>query len=167
MVENTKILISACLLGRRVRYDGKTLAVSSQILQQWLKADRVVTICPEADAGMGVPRLPAEITGGDGFDVLSGYANVVNEVGLDVTDKFILGANLALSLCQQHDISVAVLSESSPSCGSTYLDAGNFDGEIISGRGVLSQMFIDAGIEVFSHTNISDAAKYLSQHNIN
>lgn len=157
MVENTKILISACLLGRRVRYDGKTLAVSSQILQQWLKADRVVTICPEADAGMGVPRLPAEITGGDGFDVLSGYANVVNEVGLDVTDKFILGANLALSLCQQHDISVAVLSESSPSCGSTTIYDGHFRRHKITGKGVTVALLEKNGIQVFNQFELEKA----------
>jgi len=157
VVENTKILISACLLGRRVRYDGKTLAVSSQILQQWLKADRVVTICPEADAGMGVPRLPAEITGGDGFDVLSGYANVVNEVGLDVTDKFILGANLALSLCQQHDISVAVLSESSPSCGSTTIYDGHFRRHKITGKGVTVALLEKNGIQVFNQFELEKA----------
>jgi len=157
VVENNKVLISACLLGKRVRYDGKTLEISAKIIQQWLQADRVVTICPEADVGMGIPRPPAEITGGDGFDVLSGCASVVTEAGLDVTDKFLLGAKLALSICQQHDISVAVLSESSPSCGSTTIYDGHFRRHKITGKGVTVALLEQNGIQVFNQFELEKA----------
>ncbi|MFT5719204.1 MAG: hypothetical protein ACI9T7_003416, partial [Oleiphilaceae bacterium] len=49
---NKKILMSACLLGKRVRYDGKTLKVTDQKLQNWVDRGWIVSVCPEVDAGM-------------------------------------------------------------------------------------------------------------------
>jgi uncharacterized protein YbbK (DUF523 family) len=113
------VLISACLLGHRVRYDGEALTLSDNILLEWMREGRAVSICPEVAAGMSVPRSPAEISNGDGHDVLAGGAAVVDTAGNDVTRYFELGARKALSLCRQNHIRIAVLAESSPSCGSS------------------------------------------------
>ena len=53
--------------------------------------------CPELAAGLPTPRLPAEILGGTGGDVLAGRARIVESDGRDVTGHYQLAAWLALS----------------------------------------------------------------------
>ena len=56
-----KILISACFLGERVRYNGKIKSLESELLDQWQIQGRLILICPEVFAGLPVPRPPSEI----------------------------------------------------------------------------------------------------------
>ncbi|MDM7098702.1 2-thiouracil desulfurase family protein, partial [Enterobacter hormaechei] len=42
-----KILVSACLTGLKVRYDGSEKAQMSDQLQRWQKEGRLVIFCPE------------------------------------------------------------------------------------------------------------------------
>lgn len=154
---NKKLLISACLLGKRVRYDGKTLTVTDQKLQDWFNRGWLASVCPEVDAGMSIPRVPAEISKGDGFAVLLGNADVISKVGDDVTGLFIKGACIALDLCRKHNISVAVLSESSPSCGSTKIYDGQFSATKISGVGVTTALLKKNGIQVFNQFELAQA----------
>jgi len=157
IIGNKKILISACLLGKRVRYDGNTLTVIDQKLQDWIDNGWVVSVCPEVDAGMSIPRVPAEISNGDGHAVLMGKATVMTKAGDDVSDFFIKGASIALDLCRQHNIKVAVLSESSPSCGSTTIYNGKFSATKIGGVGVTTALLSEKGIQVFSQFDLSKA----------
>ncbi|GAA3589759.1 DUF523 domain-containing protein [Marinobacter xestospongiae] len=152
-----KVLLSACLLGRRVRYDGGGLAVTDDILARWQSEGRVVTVCPEVDAGMAIPRSPAEIQGGDGRDVLAGSATVMERDGGVVTDAFRRGAELALAACQRHGIRVAVLTESSPSCGSQTIYDGRFAGHKRDGVGVTTALLTAHGIQVFSQHRLAEA----------
>jgi len=156
-----KVLISACLLGKRVRYDGNALPVSNEILKKWVRDGRHVPVCPEVMAGMGVPRPPAEITDGTGEDVLDGKTTVVDRAGKDVTDFFVLGAQMALALCQKHGIDVAVLAESSPSCGCSTIHDGNFLGRKIAGMGVTTALLRKNGIRVFGQHVLMDANQAL------
>jgi uncharacterized protein YbbK (DUF523 family) len=73
-----RVLVSACLLGQPVRYDGGTVATEGGILACWQMEGRVVPMCPEMAGGLPVPRLPAEIHG-DG-----GGAAVLREHGIRV-----------------------------------------------------------------------------------
>ena len=66
-----KILISRCLLGHKVRYDGGASGPFDQ-LAAWQAEGRVVAICPEVAGGLPTPRPPAEIPGGQGVDVWEG-----------------------------------------------------------------------------------------------
>ncbi|MCP3901276.1 MAG: DUF523 domain-containing protein [Desulfobacteraceae bacterium] len=156
-----KILISACLLGKKVRYNGNPLSINENIIDKWNYEKRIISVCPEVNAGMSIPRLPAEILKGDGNDVLSGNAFVYNKSGQDVTEYFINGANLALSLCKQHDIKIALLKESSPSCGSTSIYDGSFKGNLIKGVGVTTALLKKNGIQVFSEFSISEANAHI------
>ena len=113
-----KILVSACLLGNPVRYDGRSKTLHNSDLDALLAQDRIISFCPEVAGGLPVPRAAAEIQAGDGNDVITGQARVSTADGADVTDFFLAGAQQALALCRKHDITVAVLTESSPSCGS-------------------------------------------------
>ena len=91
-----KVLISGCLLGDKVRYDGGDSKIFSEYLNLWKKERRLVTVYPEVEGNLGVPRLPAEIQNGDGVDVLQGRGKVINIKGVDVTQNFLEGAKRTL-----------------------------------------------------------------------
>ncbi|MCK1788536.1 2-thiouracil desulfurase family protein, partial [Pseudomonas sp. TNT11] len=50
-----KILVSRCLLGHKVRYDGGASGPFDQ-LAAWQAEGRVVAICPEVSGGLPTPR---------------------------------------------------------------------------------------------------------------
>ncbi len=157
-----KILISACLLGKPVLYKGSVLSFENHILRQWEKDGRIVSICPEVVSGMGVPRPAAEIIGGDGIDVINGKANVFDKNGQNVTTYFLNGADSALKKCKENNIGIALLTESSPSCGSRTIFDGRFIGKRIDGVGVTTALLKQNGIQVFNQFNLSAANKALN-----
>jgi uncharacterized protein YbbK (DUF523 family) len=157
-----KVLISACLLGDKVRYDGNSLFTSSDILQEWIDKGMVISICPEVSSGMSIPRAPAEINAGDGYDVLEGKISVIENTGNNVTENFLSGANNALKLCKKNEITVAVLADFSPSCGSSSVYSGDFSGIKVNGVGVTAALLINNGIKVFSQYQLTEANKLLN-----
>ena len=98
--------MSACLLGKKVRYDGGSLSVHDQLVEKWVSEGRIVSVCPEVEAGMSIPRKPAEIFGGSGNSVLDGEAEVFEKGGDVVTDDFIAGASIALELCKKFNCKI-------------------------------------------------------------
>ena len=156
-----KVLVSACLIGERVRYNGMINSCGSSILADWKRQGRIVPFCPEVAAGLSVPRPSSEIAGGDGSTVWRGDARVVNINGQDVTKYFLDGAQKALELTRSLKITLAVLKEGSPSCGSTYIYDGSFSGIKIPGRGVTSVLLGENGIRVFNEREIPEAVAYL------
>lgn len=155
-----KILISACLLGDNVRYDGGGFELNEPILKDWLRNDLFIKVCPEVDAGLQIPRLPAEIQGGNGEDVLNGTCRVRNTAQEDVTEAFIKGAYKALEVARENGVRLAILKEKSPSCGSTMIYDGAFSGHKISGKGVTGALFAKNGIAVFSENEVRKAYEY-------
>lgn len=146
-----RVLVSACLLGERVRYNGKDAASSHPVIRRWVDEGRVVRVCPEVAGGLGVPRPPAEIIDG----------RVRRGDGRDVTDAFDAGARLALEAAQAQNARVAVLKEGSPSCGPHRINDGSFTGRKIEGRGVTAALLERHGVRVFSEEEIEQAAEYL------
>lgn len=47
-----KILVSACLTGAPVRYDGRAKAIREALLDQWRDEGRLVIVCPEVAANL-------------------------------------------------------------------------------------------------------------------
>jgi uncharacterized protein YbbK (DUF523 family) len=158
-----KILVSACLLGAKVRYHGGDAASDHPILRRWLEEGRLVVVCPERDGGLPTPRPAAEIVGGDGHAVLARVAIVTTSNGVDVTAAFREGAEVALQLVQQHRIRLAVLKDGSPSCGSSSIYDGTFSGTRAAGRGVTSALLEAHGVRVFSDTAIEAANAWLEE----
>ena len=111
-----RVLVSSCLLGERVRYHGGHAACDEDVLRRWQREGRLVPFCPEVAGGFSVPREPAEIAGGDGSDVLTGAARVVDRRGRDVTNGFLSGARACVQSAKRHGVRLAVLKEGSPSC---------------------------------------------------
>ncbi len=156
-----KVLVSRCLLGHRVRYDGGASGPFDQ-LQQWIAEGRVVALCPEVAGGLPTPRAAAEIPGGQGAQVLDGHARVITTEGEDVSAEFLSGAQQALALVQQHAIRIAVLKANSPSCGNLLTYDGTFSGVKVSGEGVTAALLTRHGVQVFSELQLAEAAAALA-----
>lgn len=158
-----RVLISACLLGVRVRYDGRSMDLDHPVLHRWHQEGRLVAVCPEMAGGLPVPRAPAEIRGDDGGEaVWKGTATVVTRQGVDVTPMFKQGALQTLATARMTRVIAAILTERSPSCGSTVLYDGSFSGRRRSGRGVTAQLLAASGIRVFSQNDITAAERWIA-----
>ncbi len=158
-----RVLVSACLIGERVRYDGKKMPCNSSILKKWKDDGLIVPFCPEVAGNLPVPRPSAEIIAGTGIEVLKESAKVFNINGQDITDSFIRGAREALRIVKEMQIKMAVLKDGSPSCGKTRIYDGSFSGLKRPGKGVTTALLEKNGISVFSEKEIKKAAAYLEK----
>jgi uncharacterized protein YbbK (DUF523 family) len=157
-----KILVSSCLLGVPVRYDGLPAAIYDAQLEHWHQEGRLVLFCPEVAGRYAVPRPPAEIVAGSGEDVLEGRARVATRQGRDVTEDFLFGARAALALAREAGARLAILKDRSPSCGAREIYDGNFAGARRAGQGVTAALLSRSGIRVFTEREIAAAAGYLA-----
>lgn len=57
IAQKPKLGISACLLGHKVRYDGKDKH-KPELIAFLSRYFHLVPFCPEVEAGLGIPRLP-------------------------------------------------------------------------------------------------------------
>ena len=62
MSETPAVLVSACLLGSRCRYNGK--GELHEGVERLMARYRLVPVCPEIYGGLPTPRVPAEPGGG-------------------------------------------------------------------------------------------------------
>ncbi len=144
------VLVSACLIGEACRYDGR--ANEKPPVARALEGKSVVPVCPEAGAGLGIPRPAVELEGGTGVDVLHGGARAKEKAsGVDRTEAFLRGAKLALQAAQQHGATVAILKERSPSCGTHQVYRS---GTLVDGQGVTARLLMEHGITVLSDEDL-------------
>ncbi|SEC70753.1 DUF523 domain-containing protein [Pseudomonas anguilliseptica] len=157
-----KILVSRCLLGQRVRYDGGAHGPFS-LLERWQQDGRIVPLCPKVAGGLPTPRASAEIASGQGAQVLDGLLPVLTVDGEDVTAAFVDGAQQALALVAQHGIRIALLKARSPSCGHRENYDGSFSGIKVAGEGVTAAALHRAGVQVFSEEELPAAEAALRE----
>lgn len=144
-----KILISACLLGEKVKYDGGDNALHVTVLQQWQEGGLLVPLCPEVMGGLSVPRPPCE--------VIFGENRVINILKEDVTEAFLQGANKALRIAKDEGVVMAILKARSPSCGKNSIYDGTFTGTQVSDSGMTCKVLQEHGIPVFSEEELEEA----------
>ena len=132
------ILVSACLLGDNVKYNGKN-NLNEKVLRLKEKYN-IIKICPEVMGGLPIPRIPSEING----------EKVILENLKDVTKNFEKGKNEVLKLVKKYNITIAVLKEKSPSCAKYKVYDGTFSGNKIDGNGITTELLLENGIEVIS-----------------
>ena len=142
-----KILISACLIGDKCKYDGH--ANYTPEYQKLLEKYELVPFCPEVEGGLPTPRKPSERKGD----------RVINSAGKDVTKQFQTGAEKALNICKYLDIKIAILKENSPSCGSHQIYDGNFKKKLIKGEGVTTELLRKNGVTVYTESQIEELLK--------
>ena len=152
--------ISACLCGQCCRYDGNHNAAPE--LVNLAERGQAVVVCPEVLGGLSTPRYPAEIQAGNGSDVWAGTARVVDNQGNDVTEAFKAGAILAYRQLKAQGISIVILKERSPSCGSGSIYDGSFFGRTVAGAGVTTAYLRAMGMLVYSEENwaVAKAQKF-------
>ena len=139
-----RTLVSACLLGRSCRYDGRHARNESLIRE--LADQDILPVCPEELGGLPTPRPAAELTGGDGENILDRKARVVVvDSRRDVTQEFLAGAEACLQIAVRENATRAILKEGSPSCG---LNRVQIDGVRVSRPGVSAALLLRSGIEV-------------------
>ncbi|TBW56281.1 DUF523 domain-containing protein [Marinobacter halodurans] len=156
-----RILVSACLMGENVRYDGGNLFTDHSLIRQWRREGRLVSVCPEMAGGLPVPRPAAETHGGDGRAVLAGQARVIARDGDDVTSAFVAGADTALETARDRRCVMAIMAARSPSCGNREIYDGRFSGRLVAGQGTAAARLAAAGIPVFNQHELEEAAAYL------
>ncbi len=138
-----------------MRYNGRDLPQSSPILECWEKEGRLVSFCPEVEAGLPTPRACVEI--------IPGTERLEDETGKDYSDAFQRGARLCLELCRRYGIKTAILAENSPSCGSTMVYDGSFTGRKIPGQGVTAALLASEGIRVYSQHKLDKISARLDE----
>ncbi len=146
-----KILISACLLGQKVRYDGKSKEVKGLI--ELTKYYDVIPMCPECSGGLKIPRVPSEIVGD----------KVLAKNGRDVTSNYHDGAYMAATICKLYNIKLAVLKERSPSCGTHFIHDGSFTDKVIEGQGITARKLASIGVKCINENEALELLNKLKE----
>lgn len=131
-----KIFVSACLLGENCKYSGGNNY--SEAVKKFVEGHEVVSMCPEVEGGLPIPRTPAEIVNGV----------VITRDGVSVDKEFRAGAKRILDLILAEKVELAILQSRSPSCGVGKIYDGTFSCTLKDGNGVFAQILIDNGIKV-------------------
>lgn len=159
-----KLLISSCLLGEDVRYDGENSSIAygsaftfseKELFMDILCENEVYSFCPEVSGGLSIPREPAELISRTKPFI------VKNKNGDDVTINFLLGARNTLELCKNDDIKVALLKSKSPSCGNEKIYDGTFSKNLVEGQGLTAKLLIENSIKVFNETQLKELNEYI------
>ncbi|MDO6994041.1 DUF523 domain-containing protein [Brachyspira innocens] len=139
------ILVSACLLGVKCRYDGNDNK-SDILIKLISKGYNLIPICPEQLGGLPTPRKPAEIIN----------RNVINKDNEDVTENFINGANEVLKLSKLYNAELAILKERSPSCGFGEIYDGTFNKVLIKGNGICADLLSNNNVKIIGECKIKE-----------
>ncbi len=131
-----KILVSACLIGQKCKYDGGDNR--SEKLLAFTEGHEVIAVCPELAGGLQTPRVPCEIVDGVVF----------NADGENKDKEFRAGAERCLELARKEEIDLAVLQSRSPTCGVNRIYDGTFTGKLIEGSGVFASLLRENGFRV-------------------
>ena len=136
-----KIGVSSCLLGINCKYNGQSNY--NEGIKKLKERYVLIPICPEVLGGLPTPRIPSEIQG----------HKVINKQGIDVTSNYHNGAQKALQILKDNNISVVILKSKSPSCGKNKVYDGSFSNTLINGNGIAAKLFIDNNITVYDEND--------------
>jgi uncharacterized protein YbbK (DUF523 family) len=143
-----KYIVSACLAGVNCTYK------KTNNLKPFVKAlvdkEKAVPVCPEVMGGLGIPREKAEISGGNGFDVLNLRAKVITGSGRDISREYIKGAGIIGAIAKRYKIKKAILKSGSPACGCGFIYDGTFTDTRIKADGVLTAILKAGGVKIFN-----------------
>ena len=144
------LLISECLCGVCCRYDGDHNKIDC--LEELKRLYNLIPVCPEVLGGLLTPRPPAERIGG----------RVQTRNGIDVTEQFKRGAELALAIAIDKNCLCTLLKAKSPSCGYGEIYDGTFTRTLVNGVGVTSELLLQHNIQIYTEKNVQDLIKHNS-----
>ena len=139
-----RILISACLLGVKCRYDGGGKPCPAALALAG--THELIPVCPEQLGGLPTPRMPSEIRDGQ----------VIRRDGVSVDEAYRRGAAEAALLAKLFSCELAVLKARSPSCGCGCIYDGSFTGTLIPGDGVTAALLKQQGLQVITEEELAD-----------
>ena len=130
--------ISQCLLGDAVRYDGQSKA-NKIVLEKLNRLFEFVPVCPEVEAGLGIPRPPVQLTGNIKQPKLTGR----DDPAIDVTD--IMQAYCKQKPDELKNLAGFIFKSRSPSCGLNSTPV-YIDGRCVTenSRGVFARKLCDS-----------------------
>ncbi len=132
-------------MGEACRYDGASKPCKAVLALA--KKHTLIPVCPEVLGGLPTPRQPCEIRGD----------RVIDCKGNDKTKAYQKGARKALWIAESQECSMAILKEKSPSCGCGLIHNGAFDGGLVEGNGITTQLLLEKGIAVYGEHHIAEA----------
>lgn len=141
-----KIMVSACLLGRKCKYSGGSNLNENVVDFADRNGAELIEICPEVMGGLPVPRTPSEIKDG----------RVISADGRDVDREFRKGAEKSLEIARREKPDLVILKSGSPSCGLHEIYDGTFSGVRIPGSGVTADLLVRNGFRVVDERQIAD-----------
>ena len=124
-----KVGVSSCLLGNKVRYDGRDKP-NHYIIETLGRFLVFVPICPELEAGLGVPREAVRLAGDPDDLRLIGMQS-----GRDLTGRVTSYAARRLAMKDIDNLSGFILKANSPSCGLRRMKV-YADGRVVRNDGV-------------------------------
>ena len=139
-----KIVVSACLLGRNCKYNGGNNY--DPRVAAFVEGKKVIEVCPEVLAGMGIPRIPMEIKDG----------RLVNRDGTDVDAPNRRAVAAILEQLRGENIECVILKSRSPTCGVRQVYDGTFSGTLVDGMGIFARALKDAGYLVVDAEDLAD-----------
>ena len=148
------IIVSACLVGKRCRYNGEDRAHTGVL--RFLRGKNYLALCPEKLAGWGVPRPAVGFRDGDAKRVAEGGAMIIDDRGTDRTASFLKGVTRALNRAISLRAQESILKEKSPSCGVKKVYR---DGRLTRGEGVFTYLLRGHGIKVRSEESFAEGAR--------
>ena len=138
MPQPIRIGVSACLLGRPVRYDGGH-KLDRYLVGTLGRFFEFVPVCPEVACGLSVPREPMRLSGDPDAPRL-----VTTRTGVDHTERLRVWAVGCLEELAEADLCGFIFKAKSPSCGlarvKVYGDAGV---PAPHGVGLFARAFLD------------------------
>ena len=105
-----KVGVSQCLLGDAVRYDGASKP-NDTIINELAEIFELIPICPEVEAGFGVPRPAVQLTEAPSNPNLTGRDDPSLDITLQMHDY------CKLKMGQLNALSGFIFKSRSPSCG--------------------------------------------------
>lgn len=150
------ILVSACLLGDNVRYDGGNSLIEHAAIKNWLDQGRIVKVCPEREGGLPVPRPAAEIISRFPPRIMDANQN-------DFTSEFLDGAERARLLAKQHKACCALMKSKSPSCSNGQVYDGSFSRTLTDGPGIAAAELLQYGIPVFNEHQLTELVNFVAE----
>ena len=139
-----KIFVSACLIGENCKYNGGNNY--SEAVKKYVEGHEVISMCPEVEGGLPIPRTPAEIVKGV----------VTNRDGVSVDKEFRAGAEKILDVLIEEKVELAILQSRSPSCGIGRIYDGSFTKTLTNGNGIFADLLVKHGIKVIDVEKINN-----------
>ena len=144
-----RIGVSTCLLGEHVRFDGGHKR-DPFLVDTFGRYVEWVAVCPEVEAGLGVPRESMHLR-----RIEDQVRLVTTKTGIDHTDTMRNYAARRVAALRAHDLCGYVLKKSSPSCGMERVKIYGRSGPVASGRG----LFAEALLQAFPHLPVEEEGR--------